>query len=164
MDSYTITKEGYQKLLEEMQELKRKFAENERAMSYSFQSAAGDGAHDNGEFEALQGNERMLVSQMEYLQQQIDSAQIIEIPELEEGQVNINDSVLLRVIFGVDDVEEETYTLVGTDGNINENKISINSPIGRAIFQRFVGETVPFTVNGNTFNVSIVEKVPSINR
>ncbi len=161
---YNLTREGYEKLLEDLQELKKKFDENELAMSRSFQNAAGDGAHDNGEFEVLQTNEKMLAGQINRLTSQIQKANIIEVPNLNSNQVNINDTVLLRIYYDIDDIEEDTYTLVGSDGNSTLNQISINSPIGKAIFQKYIGEVVQYTVNNNMYQVEILEKKLGIKR
>ena len=133
---YTITKEGYEKLLEELQVLKHQFASNELAMSQSFQNASGDGAHDNGEFETLQANEKLLAGQINRLIVKIQNANIIDVPVLEADQVNVNDKVLLKISYSPDDFDIDTYTLVGSDGNSMLNEISINSPIGNAIFQK----------------------------
>ena len=161
---YTITKEGYERLLEELQELKRQFANNELAMSRSFQNAAGDGAHDNGEFESLQTTEKLLAGQINRLIAKIQNANIIEVPELEANQVNVNDKVLLKISYGPDDFEIDTYTLVGRDGNSTLNEISINSSIGNAIFQKRIGEIVSYKVNKNVYQVEILEKVLGLKR
>lgn len=157
--NYTLTKEGYENLLNELKQLKKRFNDNERAMSLSIQNAPGDGPHDNAEFEALQGQEKLLVGQIDRLEERLRIAKIIEVPKLDETQINVNDTVLLRLIYDEDDIVEDIYTLVGTDGDMKNNKISINSPIGSAIFQRRIGEIVPFVVNDSTFNVAIVEKI-----
>lgn len=154
-----LTSEGYEKLKEELLELKKRYDENELAMSQSFQSAAGDGAHDNGEFEALQKEEKLLVAQMNQLSRRMEMANIIDIPTLSDEQVNINDRVLLRMTYSADDIEEGEYKLVGTDGNSQINEISINSPIGKAIFQRKIGEESPFRVKEATYKVKILEKI-----
>lgn len=161
---FEVTKEGYEQLLRDLQRLKNQFAANELAMSYSFQNAAGDGAHDNGEFESLQATEKMLAGQIDRLVARIQSAHIIEVPELDVDQVNVNDIVVLRMQYDMDDIEEDTYTLVGGDGSSISNQISINSPIGKAIFQRYIGETVSYEVNGNECQVKILEKKSSIKR
>ncbi len=44
--------------------------------------------------------------------------------------------VLLKISYSPDDFDIDTYTLVGSDGNSILNEISINSPIGNAIFQK----------------------------
>lgn len=37
-------------------------------------------------------------------------------------------------------------------------EISINSPLGKAVYQRKVGDNVSYTVNGKVFNVTIINK------
>lgn len=156
---YWLTEEGYQKALEKLEKLKEEYAKNEVAMSKSIQDATGDGAHDNGEFESLLAKEKFLVSQINLCIKQIASASIIEIPVLEKHQVNIGGKVLLKIIYDQDDFEIDTYELVGGDADANLQQISINSPIGKAIFGRSVGDKIPYLVGDNTFYVEILEKM-----
>ena len=51
MKKYKMTTDGYNKKIQELDKLKKDFRLNEIAMSKSYQSASGDGAHDNAEFE-----------------------------------------------------------------------------------------------------------------
>ena len=163
-EDYKLTHEGYEKLLQKLQELKQRYAENEMAMSKSIQNATGDGAHDNGEFEALQSQEKVLVSQINMLLEKIRQANIIEIPELTENQINIGDNVVLKLIYDINDYEIDTYQLVGSDGNPHLHQISVNSPIGKAVFGKYIGERIPFSVNDNTFYVEILEKIHNLTR
>ena len=72
--------------------------------------------------------------------------------------------VLLKISYSPDDFDIDTYTLVGSDGNSMLNEISINSPIGNAIFQKKIGDIVSYSVNENVFQVEILEKVLGLKR
>ncbi len=93
-----LTKEGYIELEQQIERLIQEFNENEKSMSYCFQNAAGDEAHDNGEFDALQQKEGLLVSQINTMKKRLLNATIIDVPELDDNQININDTVILRII------------------------------------------------------------------
>ena len=156
---YQLTKVGYQKALEKLEKLKEQYNENEKAMSKSIAEATGDGPHDNGEFEALQAKEKLLVGQINTLMKQLESASIIEIPELEANKVNIGDVVLLRLIYAPDEIEEVTYQLVGEDGDVDKGQISINSPLGRAIFKEAIGSKVTFIPQEEIYYAEILDKI-----
>ena len=159
-----LTADGYKELENEINLLIEEFNKNEIDMSNSFHNSAGDGAHDNGEFEALLQKEKLLAGRINEMKKRLASAEIIDVPELSDDQININDTVILRMVYDVDDFEEDTYKLVGGDGNIMLNEISINSPIGKAIFMKNVGDNVEYTVNGNTFTAMIVDKVRELKK
>ena len=157
-NEYVLTSDGYKKALAKLKRLQEEYDANGRAISKTIQDATGDGPHDNGEFDALQAKEQLLVSQINRLTKQIEAASIIDIPKLSDNQVNIGDYILLKLIYD-DDEEMQTYQLVGGDGDPNLNQVSLNAPIGKAVFKAKVGEKKPFIVNDHTFYVEIVEKI-----
>ncbi|MEO8356519.1 MAG: GreA/GreB family elongation factor, partial [Chloroflexota bacterium] len=54
--------------------------------------------------------------------------------------------------------EPETFTIVGVaEANPREGKISNESPIGKSILNRKVGETVKVETPGGTYNVKILK-------
>lgn len=157
-----MTKEGYDEQLRILENLKKEFANNEKAMTLAYKASSGDGAHDNGEFETLLNKERLLVSQIESQQEKILSIEIIEVEDLEDDMVNIGDTVSIDMCFSNGDIEPMIITLIGADGVYDENKISINSPVGKAIYKHKVGETVSYKVNNNKIVVKINEKYNSM--
>ena len=66
-DEYVLTSEGYKKALAKLKRLQEEYDANGRAISNTIQDATGDGPHDNGEFDALQAKEQLLVSQINRL-------------------------------------------------------------------------------------------------
>ena len=67
-----------------------------------------------------------------------------------------------KIIFSKDDVEEMTIKLVSalglSDGNF-AREVSINSPLGKAIFGKSVGDNSSYKVNNNVINVFIKQKL-----
>lgn len=154
-----MTIEGYNEQIKILEELKQQFQENEKSMTRAFKNSAGDGAHDNAEFEELLNIERVLVNQINRQTEKIKNIEIIEIEKLDYDQINIGDTVRLNAIFAEDDVECIQLTLVGEDGKPEEDKISINCPLGNAIFKRRIGETVSYSLANNKVSVEILGKV-----
>lgn len=156
-----MTQEGYNLELEKLEKLEAEFMDNEKAMTVAYKASSGDGAHDNGEFETLLNNERLLASQIELQKNKIRGIEIIEVEDLGEEMINIGDTVSIDMFFD-NEPERMTITLVGSDGVFEENKISVNSPLGKAIYKAKVGDTVSYKVNKNSIMVDIVEKVNEI--
>ncbi len=158
MKEYIYDEVGYQKLLDKMKELQKKHDVNSLQLAKSFQDATGDGAHDNSEFETLLTNERLIVSQMQFLQNQLDSAKIIKTKKLPNNVVNINDTIKIGFVLDSEELDIDTFKLVGGDSQ-EKNEISINSPLGKALYEQKVGSKITYMVNDNPLNVIIVEKI-----
>ena len=154
-----MTKEGYEEQLEILEKLCKQFQENEQAMTRAYKNSSGDGAHDNAEFEELLGLERRLAKQINNQKEKIKNIEIINIELLEDDVINIGDTVKINMIFSEDDTEDMQIMLVGTDGKINENKVSINSPLGKAIYKQKIGSLNSYNVNNNKIFIEILEKV-----
>ena len=154
-----MTIDGYNEQLKILQELQQQFQENEKLMTRAFKNSAGDGAHDNAEFEELLNIERVLVNQINRQTERLKNIEIIEVEKLDDNQINIGDTVKLNAIFAEDDIECMQLTLVGEDGKPEEDKISINCPLGNAIYKRCVGEVVSYSLGNNKISVEILGKV-----
>lgn len=154
-----MTREGLENLYKKLEELKQKYHENELAMTKAFKNSSGDGAHDNAEFEFLLSQEKLIVSEINRLANQIQKIEIIEITEMEDNCVNINDNIHINMIFAPDDEEEMTIQLIGEDINAIGSQVSINSPLGKAIYGKKIGETVSYEVNKNQIHVNLLKKV-----
>lgn len=156
-----LDQEGYEKLLASIEELKLKLKENNKGRRTAFDASAGDG-WDSPEFEEIERIEAMLVGE---LQRKYDELSRVIIVEKKENSktVEIGDIIKLHMIFSEDDFEENLFKIIGgmpsfnLDAEIQE--ISINSPIGKAIYQKQIGETCKYSVNTRQFTVLIKEKI-----
>ena len=83
----------------------------------------------------------------------IDHAKIIE-DTTEEGVVGLGTTVTIAY---VEDDDEEEYKLVGSlEANPFENKISNESPIGKAILGKKIGDIVSVESPNGSYDVKIV--------
>lgn len=83
------------------------------------------------------------------------TARVIEDEERNhrDGQVSIGSTVTIQE----QGFEAETYTIVGAaEANPRDGKISNESPIGKAILSREVGDTVTVETPGGTYKVKIM--------
>ena len=114
--------------------------------------------------EALIGKKVRLEFRKNALLQRIARVEIIETKVMDNLHINIGDVVDLLMIFDETDEEEMTLELVGGEGKTAENKVSINSPVGKAIYGHEVGEIVSYMVNKtNEVKVKILRKISKNN-
>ena len=79
---------------------------------------------------------------------------IVIVDKESNGTVSLNMKVELLFI---DDDEIEEYIITGDiNSNIEDNSITINSPLGSAIYGKKVGDKVNYKVGDNTYNVEIL--------
>ena len=115
---------------------------------------------DDVEIETLIEKKVRLEFRKKALLERIAKVEIIEMKIMDNLHINIGDVVELLMIFDEFDQEEMTLELVGGEGKSTENKISINSPIGKAIYGREVGDVVSYAPNKDSkVQVKILRKI-----
>jgi transcription elongation factor GreA len=149
-----LTKEGYEKLKKEIDYLqtdkRREVAERIR-VAREF----GDIA-ENAEYDDAKNEQAMLEHKIAQLEERLRAARVIEKKEISKDVVSIGSHVRLRDVEAKQTVE---YHIVGsTEANPAQQKLSNESPVGRAILGRKKGETVEVeTPRGSKLKYKILE-------
>lgn len=133
-----LTQEGFNKLEEELNYLK---AEKRTEIAERIKTARAFGdLSENSEYDEAKAAQRENEEQIAELEIKVRNAKIIDESEIDTKTVQIGNLVkLLDIEFD----EEIEYTIVGsTEVNLKDNKISNESPIGKALLGRKKGETV----------------------
>ncbi len=113
---------------------------------------------ENFEYKAAKKNRADNNRRMGYLEKMIKTAKIIS-DDTSENQVGIGKIVTLRFL---DDDEEEDFTMVTTiEADPLNNKISIECPLGKALYKRNLGEKVEVTSPDGSYCV-VIEKLQVI--
>ncbi|MGL5329731.1 MAG: transcription elongation factor GreA [Peptostreptococcaceae bacterium] len=148
-----LTQEGYNKLEEEVEQLKtvrRKEVAERIKVAISFGDISENAEYDEAKNEQAQVEERIMK-----LENMIRKAVIID-----ESQIDL-DVVTIGSIVKVNDVEfdeEVEYTIVGSaEADPYDGKISNESPVGRALLGRSVGEEVDVNVPDGIAKFKIIE-------
>ncbi len=133
-----LTKEGYNKLEEELNYLK---TEKRTEVAERIKVALGFGdLSENSEYDEAKSAQAENENKIAELEAKIRNAKIIDETEIDTKTVQIGNTVALHDEEFDEDVE---YTIVGsTEVNVTENKISNESPIGKALLGRKKGEVV----------------------
>lgn len=111
---------------------------------------------ENFEYKMAKQQKNKNESRIRYLKNMIRTAKVIDTSS-NSDEVGIFDKVTL---FMEDDNEREEYTLVtNIRVNVIEGRISTESPVGKAIFGKHVGDRVSINVNDNYTYTAIIEKI-----
>ena len=130
--SQYLTKEGLQKLKDELKELKTvKIPENIKLIKYA--AAEGD-LKENAGYHDARERKVWLLRRVEELENAINDAVIYEKKASDKVEVGSTIVILL-------DGDEETYEMVTqSEANILKGKMSYQSPLGQQLMNRKVGE------------------------
>jgi transcription elongation factor GreA len=137
-DQTLITKEGLKKLKEELEELKT-VRRQEVAQRLKEAISYGD-LSENSEYEEAKNEQAFVEGRIIELEQKIKNAKIIA--DTKHGKIiDIGSTVTVQNITDGDDAER--YTIVGsTEANPLEQKISNESPMGKALLGKTKGDEV----------------------
>lgn len=153
MSKIYLDKLGYENYLKSLEDIKKEIDDNAKLMSlYVSDDAYGDGWHDNFAYEETMRKEAELFQK--YNKKKSMLKDIVIVDKEFNGTVSLNTKVELLFI---DDEEIEEYIITGDiNSNIDDNSITINSPLGSAIYGKRVGDKVSYKVGENTYNVEIL--------
>ena len=153
MERIPITKEGLEKVKEELDKLQKvERPGNIRAIEEA--RAHGD-ISENAEYHAAKERQAFLDSKITDLESIIGRAEIIEIDDGPADRVVFGRTVLL---YNVETDEETRYQLLGPyESEPEKGRISVNSPIGKALIGREVGDEVKVKTPGGIQEFEILE-------
>ena len=154
MKEVILTPEGYKKLKEEISYLS---TEKRREVAERIKTARefGDIA-ENAEYDDAKNEQAMLEHKIAQLEERLARARVIDTDDVDTSVVSVGSVVRLR---DVDAKETVEYQIVGSaEANPIENKLSNESPVGKAIIGRKKGETVEVaTPRGSMLKFKIME-------
>lgn len=137
-----LTKKDIEKIQEEIDY--RKLVVRKEAIEAVKEARAQGDLSENFEYYAAKKDKNRNESRIRYLENMIKNARVVS-DQSREDEVGLNDTVTL---YFEDDEEEDVYRLVTSiRGNTLENKISIESPLGKAIRGCRVGERAYVKIN-----------------
>ena len=148
-----LTKEGYQKLQDELDYLRT--AKRQEVANRLHEAMEGGELIENAEYEAAKNEQAFVEGRIQELDLLLATAKIIEDNGKKKGDVvHLGSKVTIKE----GNFEAETFTIVGAaEANPREGKISNESPIGKAILSRKLGDTVKVETPGGTYNVKILK-------
>lgn len=144
MDKIPMTKAGFEALKRELENLKR--VERPQNIKAIEEARAHGDLSENAEFHAAKDRQGFLEGRISELEFKIANADIIETSKLPKDRAVFGSRVILENIDTGEDVE---YQLVGPDeSDIEKGRISITSPLGRAVLGKKPGDELAVQVPG----------------
>ena len=153
MPTNFLTKEGFQKLQEELDHLRT--TKRQEVAARLHEAMEGGELIENAEYEAAKNEQAFVEGRIQELELLLATAQIIE-----ENGKRKTDTIQVgsKVTIKEGNFEPETFIIVGAaEANPREGKISNESPIGKAILNHKVGDVVKVETPGGTYNVKIMK-------
>ena len=151
-----LTQEGYDKIVAEHEYLVS--VRREEVSQHLKEAKSYGDLSENAEYDAAKNEQAELEDRIGKLEYMMRNAKIISEEELTGEHVNLGLAVKVKHTKGKQKGEEEIFTIVGTnDADPFENKISNDSPIGKALLGRTVGETVEVQTAMGVLSYKIVE-------
>jgi transcription elongation factor GreA len=152
MTATFLTKEGYQKLADELENLRT--TKRKEVAERLHEAMEGGELIENAEYEAAKNEQAFVEGRIQELEMILASARIIEEQNHNPTTVQVGDTVIVKE--GNNNPEE--YTIVGAaEANPRKGRISNESPLGRALLNRGVGEEVAVEAPGGMFKVQVVK-------
>jgi transcription elongation factor GreA len=152
MNEIYLTKEGHQKLVEELEQLK---TVKRRQLSKAIGEARAHGdISENAEYDAAKDAQGLNEKKISELQEKLGRARIIDETTMPKDEILIGAHVKLK---DLNSGEEFEYTFVSEEeANYEENKISISSPVGAALLHHKINEIVEIKVPAGLLKYSIL--------
>jgi transcription elongation factor GreA len=133
-----ITKNGYKALQVELERYKK--VERPKNIRDIEEARAHGDISENAEFEAAKERQSHIDGRIRDLEHKLAEAQIIDTSNLSTEKVVFGATVKIRDLHAD---KEQRYTLVGQDeADLKDGKISVQSPVGRALIGKRVGDTL----------------------
>lgn len=149
-----LTQKDIQKIEKEIEY--RKLVVRKEAIEAVKEARAHGDLSENFEYHAAKKDKNKNESRIRYLERMVKTARIVS-DDSKEDEAGINKTVTLYM---EDDQETEVYKLVTTvRGNSIQGKISIDSPLGKALLGKKVGERVYVEVNDSFGYYVVIQAV-----
>ncbi|WP_329904765.1 transcription elongation factor GreA [Porphyromonas pogonae] len=148
-----MTKEGYEKVLAEINELE---SVQRPEISRQIAEARDKGdLSENAEYDAAKEAQGILEAKISQLKGVIANARIIDESQVGTDSVQILNKVTIK---NTKNGTQMTYTLVSdSEANLKENKISVNTPIAKGLMGKKVGDVVEITVPSGVVTFEIID-------
>jgi len=151
--SVPMTREGYQRLQDELKRLIR--VERPQVVQAIAEARGHGDLSENAEYDAAKNHQGFIEGRIKELNDKIARAQVINPSDLDTDKVVFGAKVTL---FDIDSGGEMTYQIVGEDeADIKDGKISVTSPVGKALIGHRLDEEVRIKVPSGLKNYEIID-------
>lgn len=148
-----ITKKGYEALKAELDRLRK--VERPRVIEAIAEARAHGDLSENAEYDAAKERQGFIESRIAEIESKLADARVVEITGRTTETVVFGATVS---VIEQESQEKKQYTLVGQDeADMKFNRISVQSPVGRALIGKRVGDFVEVKTPSKVVEYEVVE-------
>jgi transcription elongation factor GreA len=153
MPSTFLTKEGFEKLQDELDYLRT--IKRQEVADRLHEAMEGGELIENAEYEAAKNEQAFVEGRIQELEILLATARVIEDDKKKKADtIQVGYTVTIQE----EGFDEETYTIVGAaEANPREGKISNESPMGKAILSHRPGDEVQVDTPDGSYTVRIIK-------
>jgi len=148
-----MTREGYEKLKQELDRIIK--VERPKNIKDIEEARAHGDLSENAEYHAAKDRQGHLDAKKRELEHKLSNAQIIDVSKLSNEKVVFGATVTLA---DTETGDVKQYTLVGQEeADLKKGKISVQSPVGRALIGHKAGDVVTIKTPARTVEYEVQE-------
>lgn len=146
-----LTREGYQKLQEELEYLRT--VKRQEVANRLHEAMEGGELIEDAEYEAAKNEQAFVEGRIQELEILLANARVIE-GTVKSDTVQIGTKVTIRE----EENDPEEYTIVGpAEANPRNGRVSNESPLGRALMDHRAGDQIRIDAPGGSFTVQLLK-------
>lgn len=153
MEKFPLTKKGFLRLEQELKNLKG--VERPNIIAAIAEARSHGDLSENAEYSAAKEKQSFIEGRIQELEAVVSRAQVIDPSEIQGNIIRFGATV---AVVDVDTDKENSYQIVGDyEADINDNKISLSSPLAKALIGKEVGDEVEYVAPGGKKTFEILE-------
>lgn len=148
-----LTSEGYQKLQEELEFLRT--TKREQIADRLHEAIEGGELLDNAELEAAKNEQAFVEGRIKELEILLATARVVDEKDVDKEVIQVGNRVTLQE---EGSREKEKYEIVGAaEADPKVGKISNESPVGKALLGKRVGDKVQVEAPGGSYTIKVLK-------
>ncbi len=153
MGRIPITRNGYNHLHKELENLKK--VVRPQVIKVIEEARAHGDLSENAEYVAAKERQSFVEKKIREIEQKLANSEIIDQVNLQDGRIGFGSVVTLE---NLDNGGQVTYQIVGPEeSDIPSGKISITSPLGKALIGKEVNDEIKVQTPGGTKNYIVLK-------
>jgi transcription elongation factor GreA len=152
MERVPMTPEGYQKMKEEIERLLK--VERTKNIKDIAEARSHGDLSENAEYHAARERQSFIEGRIQELQTKLSRAEVIDSSQINQSRVAFGARVK---VIDIEADEEYLFHLVGSEeADVKNGKISVTSPVGRALIGKEVGDVAIVKAPARTIEYEIM--------
>lgn len=148
-----LTKDGHALMQEELDKAKKILYEEIPEKLKASKTNGGD-LRENKEYIYLQSEQQYYEREVHRLTTVLDSAEIISEEDISKDEIGVGTKFILQ---DIEDTESGTFRLVSSaEVDLENGKISVDSPVGRALIGKREGQKIKVNAPGGGFHFRVI--------